>query len=156
MLQQIYDNGGDPAPFIARAKDRNDPFRLMGFGHRVYKTFDPRARIIEKVCNKVLKKLHREDPLLPIAKKLEEVALKDSYFIDHNLYPNVDFYAGIVLRTIGIPLNMFPVMFAIGRLPGWIAQWKESADDPKWKIYRPRQIYTGSQKRDYVPMKERG
>ena len=156
MLQQIHDNGGDTAPFIARAKDRNDPFRLMGFGHRVYKTFDPRARIIEKVCNKVLKKLHREDPLLPIAKKLEEVALKDSYFVDHNLYPNVDFYAGILLRAIGIPLNMFPVMFAIGRLPGWIAQWKESADDPKWKIYRPRQIYTGSHKRDYVPMEERG
>jgi citrate synthase len=155
MLQQIYDKGGDPAPFIARARDRNDPFRLMGFGHRVYKTFDPRARIMEKVCNKVLKKLHREDPLLPIAKKLEEVALKDSYFIDHNLYPNVDFYAGIVLRTIGIPLNMFPVMFAIGRLPGWIAQWKESVDDPKWKIHRPRQIYTGPQKRDYVPIRER-
>ncbi len=156
MLQEIHDSGGDPAPFVARAKDRNDPFRLMGFGHRVYKTFDPRARIIEKVCNRILKKLHREDPLLPIAKKLEEVALKDSYFIDHNLYPNVDFYAGIVLRAIGIPINMFPVMFAIGRLPGWIAQWKESADDPKWKLYRPRQIYTGHHKRDYVPIRERG
>ncbi len=155
MLQQIHDNGGDPAPFISRAKDRNDPFRLMGFGHRVYKTFDPRARIIEKVCSKVLDKLNREDPLLPIANKLEEVALKDSYFIDHNLYPNVDFYAGILLRAIGIPLNMFPVMFAIGRLPGWISQWKESADDPKWKIYRPRQIYIGSRERDYVPMSER-
>ncbi len=156
MLQQIHDNGGDPAPFIARAKDRSDPFRLMGFGHRVYKTFDPRARIIEKVCNRVLKKLNRNDPLLPIAKKLEEVALKDSYFIDHNLYPNVDFYAGILLRAIGIPLNMFPVMFAIGRLPGWIAQWKESADDPNWKIYRPRQIYIGHNERDYVPIEERG
>lgn len=156
MLQQIYESGGDPAPFVARAKDRSDSFRLMGFGHRVYKTFDPRARIMEKVCNRVLKKLNRKDPLLPIAKKLEEVALKDPYFIDHNLYPNVDFYAGIVLRAIGIPLNMFPVMFAIGRLPGWIAQWRESVDDPKWKIHRPRQIYIGSKKRDYVPIEERG
>lgn len=156
MLQQIYESGGDPAPFVARAKDRSDSFRLMGFGHRVYKTFDPRARIMEKVCNRVLKKLNRKDPLLPIAKKLEEVALKDPYFIDHDLYPNVDFYAGIVLRAIGIPLNMFPVMFAIGRLPGWIAQWRESVDDPKWKIHRPRQIYIGSKKRDYVPIEERG
>ncbi|MBL7225717.1 MAG: citrate synthase [Desulfobacteraceae bacterium] len=156
MLQQIYESGGDPAPFVARAKDRTDSFRLMGFGHRVYKTFDPRARIMEKVCNRVLKKLNRKDPLLPIAKKLEEVALKDPYFIDHNLYPNVDFYAGIVLRAIGIPLNMFPVMFAIGRLPGWIAQWRESVDDPKWKIHRPRQIYIGSKKRAYVPIEERG
>lgn len=156
MLQQIYESGGDPAPFVARAKDRSDSFRLMGFGHRVYKTFDPRARIMEKVCNRVLKKLNRKDPLLPIAKKLEEVALKDPYFIDHNLYPNVDFYAGIVLRAIGIPLNMFPVMFAIGRLPGWIAQWRESVDDPKWKIHRPRQIYIGSKKRDYIPIEERG
>ncbi|MFO7986368.1 MAG: citrate synthase [Desulfatiglandaceae bacterium] len=155
MLQEIDHSGGDPAPFIARAKDKNDPFRLMGFGHRVYKTYDPRARIMEKVCNKVLKKLNREDPLLPIAKKLEEVATKDPYFIDHNLYPNVDFYAGIVLRAIGIPLNMFTVMFAIGRLPGWISQWKESVDDPKWKLHRPRQIYTGLNERDYIPIEER-
>jgi citrate synthase len=155
MLQEIYESGGDPAPFIARAKDRSDPFRLMGFGHRVYKTFDPRARIMEKTCNVVLKKLNRKDPLLPIAKKLEEAALKDPYFIDHNLYPNVDFYTGIVLRAIGIPLNMFTVMFAIGRLPGWIAQWKESVDDPKWKIHRPRQIYLGAKKRDYIPIEKR-
>jgi len=156
MLQQIHDSGGDPTPFIARAKDKTDPFRLMGFGHRVYKTYDPRARIMEKVCNKVLKKLNRKDPLLPIAKKLEEAATKDPYFIDHNLYPNVDFYAGIVLRAIGIPLNMFTVMFAIGRLPGWISQWKESVDDPKWKLHRPRQIYTGLTEMDYIPIEERG
>ena len=155
MLQDISDSGGDPAPFIARAKDRSDPFRLMGFGHRVYKTYDPRARIMEKMCNKVLKKLKRHDPLLDIAKRLEEVAVKDPYFIDHNLYPNVDFYSGIVLRAMGIPLNMFTVMFAIGRLPGWISQWKESMEDPKWKVHRPRQIYTGLQERDYIPIRKR-
>ncbi len=155
MLQQIHDNGGDPAPFIAKAKDRNDSFRLMGFGHRVYKTFDPRALIMQRVCDKVLKKLKREDPLLDIAEELKEVALNDAYFIDHNLYPNVDFYSGIVLRAIGIPLNMFTVMFAIGRLPGWISQWKESIDDPKWKVHRPRQVYMGPEKRDYIPIDDR-
>ena len=111
---------------------------------------------MEKTCNKVLKKLDRDDPLLPIAKKLEAVAIKDPYFIDHNLYPNVDFYSGIVLRAMGIPLNMFTVMFAIGRLPGWISQWKESLDDPKWKLHRPRQIYVGPKERDYIPLRERG
>jgi len=156
MLQEIHDSGGNPAPFIARAKDRDDPFRLMGFGHRVYKTYDPRARIMEKTCNRVLKKLKIHDPLLDIAKRLEEVAVKDAYFIDHDLYPNVDFYSGIVLRAMGIPLNMFPVMFAIGRLPGWISQWKESMEDPKWKLHRPRQVYTGLQERDYVPLNKRG
>ncbi|MCD6306694.1 MAG: citrate synthase [Deltaproteobacteria bacterium] len=156
MLQDIQDSGGDPAPFIARARDKNDPFRLMGFGHRVYKTYDPRARIMEKVCNRVLKKLKIHDPLLDIAKRLEEMAVNDPYFIDHHLYPNVDFYSGIVLRAMGIPLNMFPVMFAIGRLPGWISQWKESMEDPKWKLHRPRQIYTGLQKRDYIPVDQRG
>ena len=155
MLQQIHNNGGDPAPFIARAKDRNDPFRLMGFGHSIYKTYDPRARIMEKTCHKILKKLNRHDPLLDIARRLEEFALKDSYFKDHDLYPNVDFYSGIVLRAIGIPLDMFTVMFAIGRLPGWISQWKESIDDPKWKLHRPRQIYIGRKKRDYVPINDR-
>ena len=155
MLQQIYDNGGDPAPYIARAKDKNDPYRLMGFGHRVYKTHDPRGRIMEKMCTKVLKNLKRKDPLLDIAKRMEEVALKDSYFIDHHLYPNLDFYSGIFLRALGIPLNMFTVMFAIGRLPGWISQWKESIDNPKWKVHRPRQIFIGLKKRDYVPMEER-
>ena len=156
MLSEIEASGGDVDPFITRARDKNDPFRLMGFGHRVYKTYDPRARIMQKTCDRVLKKLKRHDPLLDIARKLEEVALKDSYFIDHNLYPNVDFYTGIVLRAIGIPLNMFTVMFAIGRLPGWISQWKESMDDPNWKLHRPRQIYTGLKERDYVPIAKRG
>ena len=155
MLQQIHDNGGDPAPFIKRAKDKKDPFRLMGFGHRVYKTYDPRGRIMEKTCNNILKKLKLDDPLMSIAKKLEEVALKDPYFIDHHLYPNVDFYTGIFLRAIGIPLNMFTVMFAIGRLPGWISQWQEGVDDPKWRVNRPRQIYTGPRQRDYIPIGER-
>jgi citrate synthase len=155
MLQKISDSGGDPTPFIARAKDKKDPFRLMGFGHRVYKTYDPRARIMEGAVNKILKKLHRTDPLLDIAKKLEEVALKDSYFIDHNLYPNLDFYSGIFLKAIGIPLTMFTVMFAIGRLPGWISQWKESRDEENWKIQRPRQIYVGQGERSYVSMKNR-
>ncbi|NNG07538.1 MAG: citrate synthase [Desulfobacteraceae bacterium] len=155
MLSEIQASGGDVDPFIARARDRDDPFRLMGFGHRVYKTYDPRAIIMKKMCDRVLNKLKRKDPLLDIARKLEEVALKDSYFIDHNLYPNVDFYTGIVLRAIGIPLNMFTVMFAIGRLPGWISQWKESMDDPKWKLHRPRQIYTGLNTRDFVPIEKR-
>ncbi len=156
MVSQIHENGGDMAPFIARAKDRNDPFRLMGFGHRVYKTYDPRARVMKKVCDSVLCKLTGHDPLLDIAKGLEEVALKDPYFIDHHLYPNVDFYSGILLRAIGIPLNMFTVLFAIGRLPGWISQWRESIDDPGWKIDRPRQVYIGPGERDYVPIEKRG
>ena len=155
MLQQIYDNGGDPRPFIERAKDKSDPFRLMGFGHRVYKTYDPRAKIMKKTCDMVLTKLKRKDPLLDVAQRLEEIAVKDPYFIDHNLYPNVDFYSGIVLRAIGIPLNMFTVMFAIGRLPGWISQWKEGRYDPDWKLYRPRQIYMGDEERHYVPIEER-
>jgi len=156
MLQQVYDNGGDPTPFIVKAKDKKDPFRLMGFGHSVYKTYDPRARILQKLCDKILKKLKQDDPLLNVASKLEEAALKDPYFIDHNLYPNVDFYSGILLRAIGIPLDMFTVMFAIGRLPGWISQWKESHEDPEWKLHRPRQIYIGQKKRDYIPIDERG
>ena len=156
MLQQVYDSGGDLSPFVARAKDSNDPFRLMGFGHSIYKTYDPRAYIMKKICHRLLKKLERHDPLLDIAKRLEEVALKDSYFKDHQLYPNVNFYSGIVLRAIGIPHDMFTVMFAIGRLPGWISQWKESIDDPKWKLHRPRQIYIGRKERDYVPINERG
>jgi citrate synthase len=155
MLTDIQSNGGKVDPFIARAKDRDDPFRLMGFGHRVYKTFDPRARIMKEMCDRVLTKLKRHDPLLDIARKLEEAALKDPYFIDHNLYPNLDFYTGIVLRAIGIPVNMFTVMFAIGRLPGWISQWKESMEDPNWKLHRPRQIYTGMNQRDYIHVGER-
>jgi citrate synthase len=155
MLTTIQEAGGDVAPFIARAKDKNDRFRLMGFGHRVYKTYDPRAKIMKKACDMILSKLKTRDPLLDIAMRLEEVALKDPYFIDHHLYPNVDFYSGIVLRAIGIPLNMFTVMFAIGRLPGWITQWKESIDDPETKLHRPRQIYTGERKKDFLPIDER-
>jgi len=155
MLTAIAKSGGDIKPFIKRAKNKNDPFRLFGFGHRVYKTYDPRAKIMKKMCDTILAKLNLHDPLLDIAKELETIALKDNYFIDHNLYPNVDFYSGIVLRAIGIPTNMFTVMFAIGRLPGWIAQWKESMDDPQWKLSRPRQIYTGPLKTDYTPIEDR-
>jgi citrate synthase len=141
--------------FIERAKDKNDPFRLMGFGHRVYKTFDPRMKIMKQMCDTLLRKLKIADPLLDTAKELEQIALNDDYFIEHHLYPNVDFYSGIILRAIGIPTNMFTVMFAIGRLPGWIAQWKESMDDPNWKLCRPRQIYTGPNETKYVPIEER-
>ena len=154
MLSDIAENK-NMGKAIERAKDRNDPFRLMGFGHRVYKTYDPRAKIMKKMCDSLLNKLNISDPLLDIAKELEVVALKDDYFIEHNLYPNVDFYSGIVLRAIGIPTNMFTVMFAIGRLPGWIAQWKESMDDPKWKLGRPRQIYTGPTQTEFVPIDKR-
>ena len=155
MLQDIADSGRGMRHYVDRAKDRQDPFRLMGFGHRVYKTYDPRAKIIKTMCDKVLTNLAIEDPLLELAKELEEIALHDDYFISHNLYPNVDFYSGIILRAMGIPTNMFTVMFAIGRLPGWIAQWKESMDDPNWKLCRPRQIYTGPALRDYVPVEAR-
>ena len=141
---------------VERSKDKKDPFRLMGFGHRVYKTYDPRAKIMKKICDRLLTKLNINDPLLDIAQTLEDIALNDEYFISHNLYPNVDFYSGIVLRAIGIPTEMFTVMFAIGRLPGWIAQWKESMEDPEGKLNRPRQIYTGPLKRDYVPIDDRG
>ncbi|MGD8898995.1 MAG: citrate synthase [Desulfobacterales bacterium] len=154
MLSDIAENKNmDQA--IERAKDKKDPFRLMGFGHRVYKTYDPRARIMKKMCDTLLDKLKISDPLLDIAKELEAVALEDDYFVEHNLYPNVDFYSGIVLRAIGIPTNMFTVMFAIGRLPGWIAQWKESLDDPNWKLGRPRQIYTGPAQTEFVPIDKR-
>jgi citrate synthase len=155
MLSQIHEDGGELEPFLARAKDKTDPFRLMGFGHRVYKTYDPRGKIMKKMCHKVLRKMTRHDPLLDIAKELEEVATKDAYFVDHNLYPNIDFYSGILLRAMGIPTNMFTVMFAIGRLPGWISQWEESLADPKWKMQRPRQIYQGPNKREFVPLSRR-
>jgi citrate synthase len=155
MLQDIATSGRSLQHYVDRAKDRQDPFRLMGFGHRVYKTYDPRAKIIKAMCDKVLDNLKIDDPLLALAQELEEIALRDDYFISHNLYPNVDFYSGIILRVMGIPTNMFTVMFAIGRLPGWIAQWKESMDDPNWKLCRPRQIYTGPAVRDYVPVDER-
>ena len=155
MLQNIATNGAGMQHYVERAKDRQDPFRLMGFGHRVYKTYDPRAKIIKSMCDQVLEKLKISDPLLDLAKELEEIVLHDDYFTEHNLYPNVDFYSGIILRAIGIPTNMFTVMFAIGRLPGWIAQWKESMDDPSWKLSRPRQIYIGPAERDYIPIDQR-
>lgn len=155
MLKEIHKNGGDPKPFIEKAKDKNDPFRLMGFGHRIYKTYDPREKIMKTLCHKILDKLKISDPLLDVAKRLEEMALKDPYFQEKRLYPNVDFYSGIFLRAIGIPENMFTVMFAIGRLPGWLAQWKESMEDPDGKLYRPRQIYIGPPRRKYIPIEQR-
>ena len=154
MLESIKEDGGDTEKWIAKAKDKEDPFRLMGFGHRVYKNFDPRARIIKEACNDVLETLGIEDPVLDIAKKLEKVALDDEYFVERSLYPNVDFYSGIIYRALGIPPEMFTVMFSLGRLPGWIAQWKEMLDS-KDPIGRPRQIYTGKTARDYVPVDER-
>ncbi|MEJ2473373.1 MAG: citrate synthase, partial [Desulfobacterales bacterium] len=150
MLTDIQRSGGSIMPYIKRAKDKKDPFRLMGFGHRVYKAYDPRAKIMKQMCHRVLQSLKVHDQLLDIAMQLEEVALQDAFFVENNLYPNVDFYSGIVLRAMGIPTNMFTVMFAIGRLPGWIAQWKESMDDPNWKLCRPRQIYTGPKKTEYI------
>lgn len=155
MLDLIQNDGGDVMKFVAKAKDKNDPFRLMGFGHRVYKNFDPRAKIIKKACDDILNKLGIHDPVLDIAKKLEEVALHDEYFVERKLYPNVDFYSGIIYRALGIPVEMFTVMFALGRLPGWIAQWQEMIDH-KEPIGRPRQIYTGATIRDYVNIAERG
>ncbi len=155
MLEEIQNAGGDYKKFIEKAKDKNDSFRLMGFGHRVYKNFDPRALIIKKQCDIVLEKLNIQDPLLDIARGLEEEARKDDYFVSRNLYPNVDFYSGIIYKALGIPTDMFTVMFVLGRLPGWLAQWKEMKEDVAFKIARPRQIYIGERERDYVPMKER-
>lgn len=154
MLETIKADGGGVQKFIDKAKNKNDDFRLMGFGHRVYKNFDPRAKIIKVACDQVLSKLGINDPVLDIAKELEAAALNDEYFIARKLYPNVDFYSGIIYRALGIPTNMFTVMFALGRLPGWIAQWKELNED-KEPIGRPRQIYTGSTPRDYVEMGNR-
>ena len=155
MLQSIHDEGDDGSRFIAAAKSGSKNKRLMGFGHAVYKNFDPRAKIIGKACDQVLKKLGKEDPLLDIAKNLEQAALKDDYFVSRKLYPNVDFYSGIIMRALGIPTDMFTVIFAIGRAPGWIANWKEVASNPKGRIYRPRQIYVGPVKRDYVTIAKR-
>lgn len=155
MLAQIHQEGDDGSKFITAAKDKNSGRKLMGFGHRVYKNYDPRAKIIKKACDEVLSKLHINDPLLDIAKKLEEAALKDSYFVERKLYPNVDFYSGIIMRAIGIPVEMFTVIFAIGRMPGWIANYKEIMEEPKSRIYRPRQIYTGPTLSHYVPLEER-
>ncbi|MBD1394959.1 citrate synthase [Mucilaginibacter glaciei] len=154
MLQQIKEDGGDVDKWVAKAKDKNDPFRLMGFGHRVYKNFDPRAKIIKKACDDILEKLGINDETLEIAKKLEEVALSDPYFVERKLYPNVDFYSGIIYTALGFPTEMFTVLFALGRLPGWIAQWKEMKAN-KEPIGRPRQIYVGAVDRDYTDIKSR-
>jgi citrate synthase len=155
MLQSIHDEGDDGTRFIAAAKSGSKANRLMGFGHAVYRNFDPRARIIGKACDEVLNRLGKSDPLLEIAKNLEQAALKDDYFVSRKLYPNVDFYSGIIMRALGIPTEMFTVMFAIGRAPGWIANWKEVASNTKGRIYRPRQIYVGQTKRDYTAMDHR-
>ncbi|RYZ65911.1 MAG: citrate synthase, partial [Proteobacteria bacterium] len=155
MLEAIHKDGGDVQKYVDLAKDKNSKFRLMGFGHRVYKNFDPRAKIIKVTADKILNKTGVKDPLLEIAMKLEEAALKDPYFVERKLYPNVDFYSGLIYRALGFPTDMFTVLFAIGRLPGWIAHWKEMVEDPTTKIGRPRQIYTGETARDYVPIENR-
>jgi len=155
MLQQIHEDKSGISKFIEKAKNQSSSFRLMGFGHRVYKSFDPRAKILKVACDKLLNKLGINDPLLEIALELEETALTDDYFIERKLYPTLDFYTGIMYRAIGIPLNMFTVMFALGRVPGWIAQWKEMHEDPKQKIARPRQLFTGNTRRSYTTITER-
>lgn len=155
MLEKIRDDGGDYKKYINLAKDKESKFKLMGFGHRVYKNFDPRAKILKASADKVLEQLGVKDPMLDIAKNLEEIALKDPFFIERKLYPNVDFYSGIIYRAMGIPTNMFTVMFALGRLPGWIAQWKEMRETPGARIYRPRQIYVGETTRSYVALEKR-
>ena len=154
-LLQIQESDADTASFVKRAKDRNDPFRLPGFGHRVYKNYDPRAKIIKEAADKVIGRLVGDDPLFEIAGELEEVALNDDYFIERKLYPNVDFYSGLIYRAMGLPLDMFTVLFALGRLPGWIAQWKEMLESKETKIGRPRQVYVGPDERDYVPVERR-
>ena len=155
MLERIEAEGGDVQKFVDRAKDKKDNSRLMGFGHRVYKNYDPRAKILKKSCDEVLAKLGVQSRQLELAKKLEEIALHDEYFISHKLYPNVDFYSGIIYRAMGFPTSMFTVLFALGRLPGWIAHWKEMIENPSTKIGRPRQIYTGPTAHDYVPIEKR-
>ena len=155
MLQRIHDGGVSPAECIRKAKEKDSDFRLYGFGHRVYKNYDPRARILQRSCERLFATLHRRDPLLDSARKLEELALEDPYFTERKLYPNVDFYSGMMLRALQIPLNMFTVLFAMGRLPGWIAQWKEQYDDETTRIARPRQVYVGPSKCDYVPIDQR-
>jgi citrate synthase len=155
MLEQIRADGGNLERYVARAKDPDDDFRLSGFGHRVYKNYDPRARIIKEVADQVINELGQRDELLDLAKALEEVALQDEYFVERKLYPNVDFYSGLIYRAMGFPTDMFTVLFAMGRLPGWIAHWKEMMEDKKTKIGRPRQVYIGPTARDYVPVAER-
>jgi citrate synthase len=155
MLEDIRKKGLSASEFVSQVKDKKTGIRLMGFGHRVYKNFDPRAKIIKKACDEVLDKLGIHDPMLDLAKALEEAALHDSYFVERKLYPNVDFYSGIIYKALGIPTHMFTVMFALGRLPGWIAHWKEMIEDPGTKIGRPRQIYTGPRETHYVPLEKR-
>lgn len=156
MLQMIHKDGNNFQKYLDKAKDKKDPFRLTGFGHRVYKTFDPRAKIIKQACYEIMEDLEIHDPLLDIALELEEIVSKDEYFVKRHLYPNVDFFSGIIYRAMGIPTNMFTVMFALGRLPGWIAQWTEMNDDiENARIGRPRQIYSGNKRREFVPMKDR-
>ncbi len=155
MLERVVADGKNVRKYVDMAKDKKSNFRLPGFGHRVYKTMDPRAKIMKDTCHKVLKAIGKSDALLDVALQLEEIALKDNYFADRKLYPNVDFYSGIIYRAIGIPTNMFTVMFAVARMPGWIAQWKEAMDDPNWKIGRPRQLYTGPAKRRYIHIEDR-
>lgn len=155
MLDEIHRAGDDGSRFIAAAKDKKSGKRLMGFGHRVYKNYDPRAKIIKRACDELLARLHIDDPLLDIAKHLEQAAIHDPYFIERKLYPNVDFYSGIIMRVIGIPVEMFTVIFAIGRMPGWIANYREVMEDSATRIYRPRQVYTGETLRHYVPLDER-
>jgi citrate synthase len=155
MLNDIHASGDNVEAFVRKVKDKEDGVRLMGFGHRVYKNYDPRAAIVKKAAQDVLAKLHKPDPLLDIAMKLEEIALADDYFVSRKLYPNVDFYTGVIYKAMGFPTKMFTVLFALGRLPGWIAQWREMIEDPSTKLGRPRQVYTGSPKRAYVPVSER-
>jgi citrate synthase len=155
MLKAIAADGGDVTKAVARAKDKDDPFRLMGFGHRVYKNYDPRARIIKQASDQIMARLGRRDELLDIALELENVALNDEYFISHKLYPNVDFYSGLIYHALGFPVDMFTVLFAIGRVPGWIAHWREMMRDPGSRIGRPRQLYTGATERPYVPLADR-
>ncbi|KAA5543871.1 citrate synthase [Roseiconus nitratireducens] len=156
MLETIAADGGNVKKYVDMAKDKNSSFRLMGFGHRVYKNFDPRAKIIRACCDKLLAKMNIDDPLFEVAQKLQDVALEDEYFVERKLYPNVDFYSGVIYRAIGIPVQMFTVLFAIGRLPGWIAHWKELHANPGKRIYRPRQIYTGATERKVIPIEKRG
>ena len=155
MLEQIRQDGGNVAKYVDMAKDKDSNFRLMGFGHRVYKNFDPRATIIKASCDKLLKKRRIDDPIFDIAQQLEEVALKDNYFVERKLYPNVDFYSGIIYRALGIPVQMFTVLFAIGRLPGWISHWREMHASPTKRICRPRQIYVGHNQREIPPVDKR-
>jgi len=152
MLKRIHEGHISPEEYVRRAKQKDSGERLMGFGHRVYKNFDPRATVLQRIAERLFEKMNKKDPLLDIARKLEEITLNDSYFLERKLYPNVDFYSGIILRAINIPTNMFTVIFAIGRLPGWIAHWAEQNDAPDTRIARPRQIYTGNPKTEYVSL----